>query len=94
MGRQGAGCSKAALTSELLLALLDTPASSGVEKGRAPRPRSTNGLKKKLTTRNNNNNMKLSFVDGIKYLGVHLKCKLRDDNDLNRQVRFLNCIAN
>ena len=37
---------------------------------------------------------KIRFVNKIKYLGVFLNSKLRDDEDINRQVRYLYGTAN
>ena len=37
---------------------------------------------------------KIRFVNEIKYLGVFLNSKLRDDEDINRQVRYLYGTAN
>ena len=36
----------------------------------------------------------ISFVNEIKYLGVFFNSKLRDDEDINRQVRYLYGNAN
>ena len=39
-------------------------------------------------------NTKLDFVHDTKYLGVHLNSLLRDDDDINRQVRYMYGTAN
>ena len=39
-------------------------------------------------------NFKIRFVNEIKYLGVFLNSKLRDDEDINRHVRYLYETAN
>ena len=39
-------------------------------------------------------NFKIRFVNESKYLGVFLNSKLRDDEDINRQVRYLYGTAN
>ena len=36
----------------------------------------------------------IRFVNEIKYLGVFLNTKLRDDEDINRQVHYLYGTAN
>ena len=40
------------------------------------------------------NNNRIDFVDRVKYLGVVLQGSLKDDADIQRQIRSLYCAAN
>ena len=40
------------------------------------------------------NNHRIDFVDRVKYLGVILQCSLKDDADIQRQIKSLYCAAN
>ena len=40
------------------------------------------------------NHNKIRFVNSVKYLGVYLSCTLNDDDNIERQVRYMHCQAN